>query len=85
VPGSPETAPPTAPGTAELRIAFARFDADGDGRINFGEFADLMGELGDELSHPEKLLAFEATDANGDGWIAYEEFVAWWTDAPPAG
>ena len=65
----------------ELQVIFARFDGDGDGRINFGEFADLLAEFGDELSHPEKLLAFEATDANGDGAIAYDEFVAWWTDA----
>jgi Ca2+-binding EF-hand superfamily protein len=67
--------------SAELRIAFTRYDEDGDGRINFGEFALLLAELGDELSHPEKLLAFDATDTNGDGVIDYDEFVAWWDDA----
>jgi Ca2+-binding EF-hand superfamily protein len=64
----------------ELRVVFARYDEDGDGRINFGEFAELLADLGDELSHPEKLLAFDATDRNGDGVIAYDEFVAWWDD-----
>lgn len=70
--------PPTAP--PALRVTFARYDEDGDGRINFGEFAEMLAELGDELSHPEKLLAFDATDRNGDGVIAYDEFIAWWTD-----
>jgi calcium-binding protein CML len=65
----------------ELRVAFARYDEDGDGRINFGEFALLLAELGDELSHHEKLLAFDATDTNGDGVIDYAEFTSWWDDA----
>jgi calcium-binding protein CML len=72
---------PAPTGDPEIRIAFARYDEDGDGRINFGEFAELLAELGDELSHPEKLLAFDATDTNGDGVIAFDEFAVWWDDA----
>ncbi|MBL8225818.1 MAG: EF-hand domain-containing protein [Chromatiales bacterium] len=72
---------PQAEASPELRIAFARYDEDGDGRITFGEFVLLLAELGDELSHPEKLLAFDATDTNGDGVIDYDEFAAWWDDA----
>lgn len=35
---------------ADLRERFADYDADGDGRIMFAEFCELMAELDDELS-----------------------------------
>ncbi|MBX3696117.1 MAG: EF-hand domain-containing protein [Steroidobacteraceae bacterium] len=64
---------------ADLRERFADYDADGDGRIMFAEFCELMAELDDELSREECQLAFQGADRDDDGVIAFDEFVAWWT------
>lgn len=64
-----------------LREAFDRYDRDGDGSISVAEFAELLAELGEDLSREEQLLAFDATDRDEDGAIDFEEFAAWWTDS----
>lgn len=62
----------------ELRERFQEYDADSDGRIEFAEFCQLMGELDDELSREECQLAFQGADRDDDGSISFEEFVSWW-------
>jgi Ca2+-binding EF-hand superfamily protein len=62
----------------ELRERFQEYDTDGDGRIVFAEFCQLMAELDDELSKEECQLAFQGADHDDDGTIAFDEFVAWW-------
>jgi Ca2+-binding EF-hand superfamily protein len=66
---------------AELQGRFAQYDADGDGRIGFDEFCELLGDLDEDLSRDECLLAFAATDSDDDGSIGFEEFALWWTAA----
>jgi Ca2+-binding EF-hand superfamily protein len=63
----------------DLRGRFEEYDDDGDGRIDFAEFVELLDELGDELSREEALLAFEGIDMDGNGAVTFEEFVKWWT------
>ena len=65
----------------ELRQKFDHFDRDGDGWMSFGEFSQLLEELGETLSEDEQLLAFDATDRDDDGTIDFDEFAAWWTDS----
>lgn len=62
----------------ELRERFREYDADGDGRIAFAEFCQLMAELDDDLSKEECQLAFQGADRDDDGSIRFEEFVVWW-------
>lgn len=64
-----------------LREKFGRYDRDGDGSISVDEFAELLEELGEDLSREEQVLAFDATDRDDDGVIDFEEFAAWWTDS----
>ncbi len=63
---------------AEMQEDFAFNDADGDGRITFEEFCDLLEDLEAEVSPEESLLGFHEIDTNGNGSISFDEFVAWW-------
>jgi len=65
---------------AELLENFEHFDTDGNGRIDFGEFSDLLDALDSGLADEEKRIGFEAIDENANGWIEFEEFSSWWTD-----
>ena len=57
---------------------FARVDDDGDGRIDFAEFKELLLELDDRRSADACFVAFCSIDTNNDGHIGFEELRAWW-------
>ena len=63
----------------ELRDDFVYNDGNGDGRIDFDEFVELMGLLDEELDEQACRIGFGEIDADHDGAIAFEEFVDWWT------
>jgi hypothetical protein len=64
---------------ASVRAAFGKFDADGSGEIDAGEFARLAAELGADPPLREAEIA-EATRQIGgrDAKISFKEFYAWW-------
>jgi Ca2+-binding EF-hand superfamily protein len=64
---------------AELREDFEFNDGDGDGRIDYGEFAELMALLDEEMDDSACRIGFREIDADRDGAIEFDEFVAWWT------
>ncbi len=51
---------------------FSRFDDDGSGSIEIGEFGELLGALGIHLTDAETAHALELLDPNGDGSISWE-------------
>jgi Ca2+-binding EF-hand superfamily protein len=70
--------PLTSDDIADLRAEFATCDADGDGRINIGEFESLLQSLGSELSTIQRKGEFSRIDADGNGLIGLTEFRRWW-------
>ena len=66
---------------AELRETFDLNDRNGDGVLDFEEFAGLMLELDPAMARNEARIGFEEIDADRDGAIGFDEFVAWWTEA----
>jgi Ca2+-binding EF-hand superfamily protein len=64
----------------ELREAFDYNDRDADGRIQVGEFAEMLDELEADMSPKEIEVGFQDIDTNDDGLIDFGEFVAWWTE-----
>ncbi len=63
---------------AELKELFRRYDADGNGVIDRGEFEALLKALG-VFAAPDRVAAqFASIDRDGNGDIDYDEFVAWW-------
>ncbi len=64
---------------AELREDFDFNDDNGDGRLSFDEFAELLEDLEADMSDDEARIGFDAIDTDGDGAIEFDEFVAWWT------
>ena len=63
---------------ADLREEFAACDADGDGRVGFGEFESLLQSVGSELSAGQRKTEFSRIDADGNGLIDLTEFRRWW-------
>jgi calmodulin len=62
----------------ELREDFEYFDDDHDGRMQFDEFVNLLGDLEAGMSQEECRIGFAAIDRNRDGSIEFDEFLAWW-------
>lgn len=63
---------------ATLRAEFERFDTDGNGHIDEGEFTALVKALGVNFSADKARIAFLAIDVNGNERIEFGEFRAWW-------
>jgi Ca2+-binding EF-hand superfamily protein len=64
----------------ELRESFRYNDANRDGRIEFPEFVEMLGQLEAEASDEEARIGFDEIDTDDDGAISFDEFVAWWQD-----
>jgi Ca2+-binding EF-hand superfamily protein len=62
----------------KLKETFDRFDIDGNGQIDLGEFRKLLDDLGSELERSGVEVAFDAIDVDENGLIDFEEFALWW-------
>ncbi len=62
-----------------LRARFESFDQDGDGRIDVGEFEQLLDALGMGFTEPQVRAAFVDIDRDSNGRIDVTEFSAWWS------
>jgi Ca2+-binding EF-hand superfamily protein len=65
---------------AELRDSFRGCDADGDGYLEYREFAVLLENLGADMSQQEIRIGFQAIDTDDDQLIEFSEFADWWLD-----
>lgn len=65
---------------AELRESFQYNDPNGDGKIDFGEFVDMLNDLEANVGREEARIGFDEIDADNDHAIEFEEFVQWWSD-----
>ncbi len=53
-------------------------DADGNGAIDFKEFAKLLLVLSPDTGIDQAATGFSMVDTDSDGQISYDEFVTWW-------
>ncbi|XP_052766258.1 squidulin-like [Mya arenaria] len=60
--------------TGELRVAFDKYDRNGDGFIDKEELRAIL-QNGKDCSQDELESLFKLVDDNGDGKIEYEEFI----------
>nr|XP_009380286.2 PREDICTED: probable calcium-binding protein CML18 [Musa acuminata subsp. malaccensis] len=77
-PASPSPSPSASAGLHcmdDLRKVFARYDADGDGRISASELADVLRSLGSDASPAEVRGMIAEMDADGDGFVDLQEFA----------
>jgi len=66
---------------ADAAEQFDDCDADGDQRIDFTEFSQLLENLGSEVPPMQRRGRFDALDLNHDGVIDRREFMEWWRGA----
>ena len=66
---------------ADVDEQFDECDADGDQRIDFTEFSQLLENLGSEVPPARRRSRFDAIDADHDGAIDRGEFIDWWRGA----
>jgi Ca2+-binding EF-hand superfamily protein len=64
----------------ELEDTFGYNDADGDGRIEFHEFVNMVRDLEARVSAQEARIGFSEIDSDNDGVIDLDEFVDWWQE-----
>lgn len=64
----------------ELKETFDHFDRDKNGRIDFGEFRELMDALDAGMRDAEARIGFDAIDVDGNGFVEFDEFRRWWSE-----
>jgi Ca2+-binding EF-hand superfamily protein len=63
----------------ELREDFEFNDGNHDGRIDYDEFAELVGLLDEDIDEQALRIGFREIDTDHDGAVTFDEFVDWWT------
>lgn len=63
---------------ADLAEQFDECDVDGDQRIDFAEFSQLLENLESEVPPAQRRSRFDAIDLDHDGAISRHEFMQWW-------
>ena len=76
---SDKPAPRHLASPAELRREFTLADLDGDGRISFQEFQQLLAGLEAGMSHADMRIGFTEIDTDRDGFVDRQEFIDWWS------
>jgi Ca2+-binding EF-hand superfamily protein len=66
---------------ADIDEQFDECDANGDQRIDFTEFSQLLEQLGSELTMTQRRDRFAAIDTDRDGAVDRNEFMEWWRSA----
>jgi Ca2+-binding EF-hand superfamily protein len=75
--------PLTSDELADVQEQFDECDADGDQRIDFAEYSQLLDNLGVKLPPTQRRNRFNAIDSDGDGAIDRSEFIDWWHASAP--
>ncbi|XP_038984711.1 probable calcium-binding protein CML18 [Phoenix dactylifera] len=68
--------PPEPASMNDVERVFARYDANGDGKISASELANGMRALGFEGSDEELKAMMAELDSDGDGFVDLNEFAA---------
>ena len=74
----PKPRPLSGDELADLEEQFDECDADGDQRISFAEFTQLLERLGSEVPPEKRHAQFDEIDLDRDGAIVHSEFMQWW-------
>lgn len=69
---------PTPERLAELRESFQYNDRNGDGKIDFSEFLNMLEDLEANVEAGEARIGFDEIDTDNDQAIIFQEFVDWW-------
>jgi hypothetical protein len=77
----PPRTPPTSDDLADLDEQFDQCDINGDLRIDFTEFSQLLENLGSEVPPMRRRAQFNALDLDRDGTVDRREFMDWWRGA----
>lgn len=80
-PPGPVRRPLSSDELADLDEQFDECDADGDQRIDFTEFSQLLENLGSEVPPDRRQARFDEIDADRDGAVDRREFMEWWRGA----
>ncbi len=64
----------------EVEELFEQNDTDGNGDIDFDEFAALIRDLDEPMSQQTLETGFRDIDVNKDGRINFDEFLKWWLE-----
>ena len=60
---------------AELKLAFAAMDTNGDGQVTKEELKALLSQLGEAVDDAVIDEMIKIADVNGDGKVDFNEFV----------
>jgi Ca2+-binding EF-hand superfamily protein len=77
-PERPKGRPLTSDDLADAEEQFDECDADGDQRIDFTEYSQLLDNLGADVPPAQRRNRFNAIDSDRDGAIDRSEFLDWW-------
>lgn len=72
--------PPSPEKVAELRESFQYNDPNGDGKIDFSEFRNMLRDLEANVAADEARIGFSEIDTDNDNAIEFDEFIEWWSE-----
>jgi Ca2+-binding EF-hand superfamily protein len=67
---------------ADLEELFDEIDEDGDQRIQFTGFSQLLEDLGADMEYEEQRAGFRKIDRDHDGAVDFTDFVDWLRGMP---